>query len=136
MTRMSICGDLTASPTAAYGTAGVTLGGKISAGSVYPPSGENIVVSINGAAQTNTIADSTGDFSFSCNLLNIPFSAATYTITYSYGGDASFNSASDASKTITITTNTITENLFSTDPAGYYPYVTQCNTGWQAVPAS
>src|SRR5436309_6873258 len=22
------------------------------------------------------------------------------------------------------------------DPAGYYPYVTQCNTGWQAVPAS
>jgi hypothetical protein len=22
------------------------------------------------------------------------------------------------------------------DPAGYYPYVAQCNTGWQAVPAS
>jgi hypothetical protein len=22
------------------------------------------------------------------------------------------------------------------DPAGYYPYVTKCNTGWQAVPAS
>jgi hypothetical protein len=22
------------------------------------------------------------------------------------------------------------------DPAGYYPYVTQCNTGWQAVPGS
>ena len=22
------------------------------------------------------------------------------------------------------------------DPAGYYPYVTQCNTGWQAVPAN
>ncbi len=22
------------------------------------------------------------------------------------------------------------------DPAGYYPYVTQCHTGWQAVPAS
>jgi hypothetical protein len=22
------------------------------------------------------------------------------------------------------------------DPAGYYPYVTQCNTGWQVVPAS
>jgi hypothetical protein len=25
---------------------------------------------------------------------------------------------------------------YCTDPAGYYPYVTQCNTGWQAVPAS
>ena len=25
---------------------------------------------------------------------------------------------------------------YCTDPAGYYPYVTQCNTGWQGVPAS
>ena len=26
--------------------------------------------------------------------------------------------------------------FYCSDPAGYYPYVTQCNTGWQAVPAS
>ena len=25
---------------------------------------------------------------------------------------------------------------YCSDPAGYYPYETQCNTGWQAVPAS
>ena len=25
---------------------------------------------------------------------------------------------------------------YCSDPAGYYPYVAQCNTGWQAVPAS
>jgi hypothetical protein len=25
---------------------------------------------------------------------------------------------------------------YCSDPAGYYPYVTQCNTGWHAVPAS
>src|ERR1700730_3872026 len=25
---------------------------------------------------------------------------------------------------------------YCSNPAGYYPYVTQCNTGWQAVPAS
>jgi hypothetical protein len=25
---------------------------------------------------------------------------------------------------------------YCADPAGYYPYVTQCNIGWQAVPAS
>jgi hypothetical protein len=25
---------------------------------------------------------------------------------------------------------------YCSDPAGYYPYVSQCNTGWQAVPAS
>lgn len=25
---------------------------------------------------------------------------------------------------------------YCSNPAGYYPYVTQCNTGWQTVPAS
>jgi hypothetical protein len=25
---------------------------------------------------------------------------------------------------------------YCSDPAGYYPYVTQCYTGWQTVPAS
>jgi hypothetical protein len=25
---------------------------------------------------------------------------------------------------------------YCADPAGYYPYVTQCFTGWQSVPAS
>jgi hypothetical protein len=25
---------------------------------------------------------------------------------------------------------------YCSDPAGYYPYVTQCNTGWQAVAAN
>jgi len=25
---------------------------------------------------------------------------------------------------------------YCSNPAGYYPYVAQCNTGWQAVPAS
>jgi hypothetical protein len=24
---------------------------------------------------------------------------------------------------------------YCSDPAGYYPYVTECNSGWQAVPA-
>jgi hypothetical protein len=25
---------------------------------------------------------------------------------------------------------------YCSEPAGYYPYVSQCNTGWQTVPAS
>ena len=25
---------------------------------------------------------------------------------------------------------------YCSDPVGYYPYVTQCGTGWQTVPAS
>jgi hypothetical protein len=23
---------------------------------------------------------------------------------------------------------------YCSDPAGYYPYITQCDTGWQPVP--
>jgi autotransporter-associated beta strand protein len=107
---------LTPSQTVSYGTAGVTLGGKVSAGSVYPALGEPVVISINGNPQTNTINDTTGDFSFSYNLLSIPFSATTYTITYSYGGDGSLNSAANASTTLTVQTNTITENLPTSDP--------------------
>jgi len=44
---------------------------------------------------------------------------------------------------IQIMTTTITVSLTPTKPGtiapirqGHYPYVTQCNTGWQAVPAS
>jgi hypothetical protein len=25
---------------------------------------------------------------------------------------------------------------YCTDPAGYYPHITQCNTDWQTVPAN
>ncbi|HXO91830.1 MAG TPA: hypothetical protein VN849_13670 [Stellaceae bacterium] len=27
------------------------------------------------------------------------------------------------------------QSWYCSDPAGYYPYVTQCNAGWQSVPA-
>ena len=29
-----------------------------------------------------------------------------------------------------------TQYWYCDDPAGYYPYVQQCNTGWQTVPAN
>ena len=32
--------------------------------------------------------------------------------------------------------NTSQTWYYCANPAGYYPYVAQCNTGWQAVPAS
>jgi len=39
---------------------------------------------------------------------------------------------------ITITANPYSSQTwyYCSDPAGYYPYVTQCNTGWQTAPAS
>lgn len=33
-------------------------------------------------------------------------------------------------------TNAAQTWYYCSNRAGYYPYVTQCNTGWQAVPAS
>jgi hypothetical protein len=29
-----------------------------------------------------------------------------------------------------------TQYWYCDDPAGYFPYVQQCNTGWQTVPAN
>jgi autotransporter-associated beta strand protein len=110
---------LPASKAVSYGTPTVTLSGKVSAGSVYPASGEAVVVSINGNAQTNTISDSTGDFSLNYNLADIPFNATSYTITYSYAGDGSLNAAVNTSTTLTVQTNTITETLTTADPILY-----------------
>jgi hypothetical protein len=50
---------------------------------------------------------------------------------YSYGGDYYPYYGYDAGQPTTSQTW-----YYCSDPAGYYPYVTQCNTGWQAVPAS
>ena len=86
--------NLIASPPTVYGATAITLAGTVSApGPIYPAQGETITVTINGNAQTTTINDLTGDFSFSYNPSTIPASATPYTITYSYAGDASFNSA-------------------------------------------
>jgi hypothetical protein len=94
---------LTASQSIAYGTPAITLAGKVSAtGPVYPASGETITVTINGNAQTTTINDSTGDFSFNYNPSTLPASATPYTISYSYAGDASLIATNDTSTTLTV----------------------------------
>ena len=95
--------NLTAGQSTTYGSTSVTLGGTVRApGPMYPPSGETITVTINGNAQTTTINDSTGDFSINYNSSAIPAIGTAYTITYSYAGDASFNSAGDASTTLMV----------------------------------
>ena len=50
---------------------------------------------------------------------------------YSYGGDYYPYYGYDTGQPGTSQTW-----YYCSDPAGYYPYVTQCNAGWQAVPAS
>ena len=95
--------DLTASQSAAYGTTAVTLAGKVSAtGPIYPTNGETITVTINGNAQTTTINDSTGDFSFSYDPHTLPASETSYTIACVYAGDAFLNPATNTSTALTV----------------------------------
>jgi hypothetical protein len=51
---------------------------------------------------------------------------------YPYGWDYSPDYGYDSSGQPTTSQNW----YYCSDPAGYYPYITQCNTGWQTVPAS
>jgi autotransporter-associated beta strand protein len=95
-------GNLTPSQSATYGTPAIMLTGKLSAGSIYPASGEAVSVSINGNLQMTTINDGTGDFSINYNLPGMPASGSAYTITYSYGGDASLNPASNSGTTLNL----------------------------------
>ena len=97
---------LTASPTIIHGTTSITLAGRVSAGSVYPASGETITVTINGHSQTTTINDGAGDFSFSFNPASIPASAGAYAITYAYAGNENLNAATDTSTALTVNRQT------------------------------
>ncbi|HSY18047.1 MAG TPA: hypothetical protein VK815_06920, partial [Candidatus Acidoferrales bacterium] len=112
-----VISGVTASQTISYGTATITLAGTVSAGSIYPPPGETISVTIDGNPQNTTIADSTGDFSVNYNSANIPGGA--WSIAYGYAGDASFTGTTNNSTTLTVQTNSITENLTTTDPGNF-----------------
>jgi hypothetical protein len=95
--------NLTPSQLILFGIPGITLSGTLGAtGGLYPAQGETITVTIDGQAQTTTINDGTGDFSFTYNPSTIPVSGTPYTITYSYAGDASLNLAANNSTTLTV----------------------------------
>ncbi len=94
--------NLAPSATITYGTSSITVSGTIGAGTVYPPTTENVAITINGTPVTAAIG-ANGAFSASFDTHLIPAAPSTpYTITYSYPGDTNFNSASDASKTLTV----------------------------------
>jgi len=97
--------NLSASQSITYGATAITVAGKISSiviGTNYPARGETVFVTINGNAQTTTINDATGDFSFSYNPSTIPFNATPYPITMAYAGDGSLNPATNTTTTLTV----------------------------------
>jgi Bacterial Ig-like domain (group 3)/YDG domain/Galactose oxidase, central domain/Kelch motif len=93
----------TASQTIVYGTATISLSGRLNAGSGVVPSGAaTISVDSAPAATSSTFNGNLGNFTATVNTSAIPVSAVPYTITYNYAGDANFKSASDSSTTLTV----------------------------------
>jgi fibronectin-binding autotransporter adhesin len=90
--------------TVGYGTATATFSGTvIAAGPTYPNLGESVNIEIpNVVTNATTISDSTGDFSLTMAITNVP--AGTYAIIYSYPGtNSTLSPATDSSTTLTIT---------------------------------
>jgi hypothetical protein len=108
--------NLTASTSVTYGTTSLTLTGIVSAaGPVYPTNGENVIVTINGNAQTTTVSGATGGFSINYNPATIPASTNPYTITYYYPGSEALRSASNTSRTLTVGKATATIVFYDTN---------------------
>jgi hypothetical protein len=100
------------SPSIPYGTATVALSGHL-ADSTASPVGETVSVTLDGMTQPATL-DGSGNFSTTFNTAALGVAGSPYSITYQYGGDASFNSAS-ASTTLTVTS--ATPNIAWSPPA-------------------
>jgi len=107
---------LTPSQSITVGAASINLAGMISgAGPAYPPTGETISVTINGATQTASIG-ANGSFNLVFPTASIPASSTPYAIKYSYLGDSTFASAADSSTALTVQKAVSTTVITSTSP--------------------
>ena len=97
---IALVGD--ASKKVIYGTSSIVLAGTVSSGTLYPPSGETVEITVNGAATTAAIGEG-GAFTASVDTHALPVAPSPYVVAYSYAGDANFGSASDGSTSLTIT---------------------------------
>jgi len=134
--------NLTASQTIVFGTASATLSGKIAAGTVTPPAGETMTITINGASQSASTG-SAGAFTASFDTHAIPAAASPYVITYSYAGDSDFSSAVEASTTVTVIAPAVSLSATSLSfgnqlvgTTGALQTVTLSNTGSAALTIS
>jgi YVTN family beta-propeller protein len=94
---------LASSQAIPFGTASINLSGTIAAGSAFPPSGETVTITINGASQPATIG-ANGVFATTFNTATIPASVTPYPITYSYAGDTNFAGINNSSTALTVNT--------------------------------
>jgi GH25 family lysozyme M1 (1,4-beta-N-acetylmuramidase) len=98
------------SPGIVYGKATTVLSGRLAAGALSPPANESVSVTLNGVTRT-TALDGSGNFTcdFATGALGVV--GSPYTVSYSYGGDGSFNDTTATSNlTVTRATLTVTAN--------------------------
>jgi plastocyanin len=86
------------SPTIAVGAATTIVSGNIADGTVFP-SGDYVIMTLNGVSQETTVG-ANGNFSSGFATGSLP--VGSYTITYTFAGDANFNAASDGNSTLTV----------------------------------
>jgi hypothetical protein len=93
-------------PVIVYGTATTTLSGHLADGTNFPPQGETVSLTLGSVTQTPSL-DASGNFTATFNTAALGVAGSPYTITYQYGGDANFTSASDRSTTLTVSQRTL-----------------------------
>jgi hypothetical protein len=108
--------NLTPSQTITYGTSSIALSGTLAAGSVYPPSGETVSITIASSTASPPIG---GSGALSTNFMtgSIAASSTPYVITYRYPGDANFTPATDTSTTLTVNQAAATLQSIAVTPA-------------------
>src|SRR5262249_11876725 len=72
------------------GTSPTTLSGKISAGNLFP-TGDTVVITLNGVSQNSSSIDGAG--SFSSSFVTSGLAPGSYKISYHYNAGTNFNSA-------------------------------------------
>jgi hypothetical protein len=104
--------QLTSSQSITFGQT-TNVSGQLAATSAIPP-GEQVSISIGSASVTAAISPG-GSFSATIDTSALGVLSTPYTITYTYAGDANFQSAGDASTTLTV--NRATPTLTWPNPA-------------------
>ena len=133
-------GDLSA-PSITYGTPSTTISGYLDSNvsGVKVPAGEIVQVTLAGVTQDATLDDN-DDFTTTFATGALGVSSSPYTISFSYGGDAAFTSASSAS---TLTVNPATPvftdlsapTIIAGTPSTNITGSLAANAGSQLVPA-
>jgi parallel beta-helix repeat protein len=81
------------SPSVTYGTASVTLSGRLANGDQAPPDTEGVQVTLDGITQSATLGAG-GEFSTTFDTSTLSAAGSPYTTGYSYAGDGTYASTS------------------------------------------